>query len=117
MIDAGVYEHHMTHGPDSCGAAVAARNQEGIAALQRLAQGGRDHRDSLRRWFQHDAAKWAEFQRRYRMNWMSIRMRGAIVAAARTGTSFCCTAHTTRAQQRRGAAWTMSTQKLDQPAK
>ena len=42
--------------------------------------------DSLRRWFQHDEAKWPEFQRRYRMELDSHPMTWApLVAAARTG--------------------------------
>lgn len=42
--------------------------------------------DSLRRWFQHDAAKWAEFKRRYRMELDEHPDAWApIVAAARAG--------------------------------
>jgi len=42
--------------------------------------------DSLRRWFQHDVSKWAEFQRRYRAE-LDRRPEswGPIVAAARIG--------------------------------
>jgi uncharacterized protein YeaO (DUF488 family) len=42
--------------------------------------------DSLRRWFQHDAAKWPEFQRRYRMELDAHPAAWApIAAAARAG--------------------------------
>ena len=42
--------------------------------------------DSLRRWFQHDVSKWAEFQRRYRAELDGRPESWApIVAAARTG--------------------------------
>lgn len=42
--------------------------------------------DSLRRWFQHDVTKWAEFQRRYRTQLNGRPDSWApIMAAARTG--------------------------------
>lgn len=42
--------------------------------------------DALRRWFQHDAAKWAEFQRRYRTELDQRPDAWApILAAARAG--------------------------------
>lgn len=42
--------------------------------------------DALRRWFQHDAAKWEEFQRRYRIELDEHPDASApIVAAARAG--------------------------------
>jgi uncharacterized protein YeaO (DUF488 family) len=61
-----VYEHHKTHGTHFLVERLWPRGIKKEALhfsdwLKNVAPS-----DSLRRWFEHDVAKWAEFQRRYR---------------------------------------------------
>jgi uncharacterized protein YeaO (DUF488 family) len=81
-----VYEHHRTHGTRFLVERLWPRGirKESLHFGDWLKDAAPS--DSLRRWFQHDVAKWPEFQRRYRKEldehpdaWMPI------VTAARAG--------------------------------
>ena len=81
-----VYEHHRTNGTRFLVERLWPRGirKESLHFSDWLK--GVAPSDSLRRWFQHDVSKWAEFQRRYRAELDGRPESWApIVAAARAG--------------------------------
>jgi uncharacterized protein YeaO (DUF488 family) len=81
-----VYEHQRTHGTRFLVERLWPRGvrKDSLHFSQWLKDVAPS--DSLRRWFQHDVAKWAEFQRRYRVELDEHPEAWApIVAAARAG--------------------------------
>ena len=81
-----VYEHHKTNGTRFLVERLWPRGirKESLHFSDWLKDVAPS--DSLRRWFQHDVSKWAEFQRRYRAE-LDRRPESwrPIVAAARIG--------------------------------
>lgn len=81
-----VYEHHRTHGTRFLVERLWPRGikKESLHFSDWLKEAAPS--DSLRRWFQHDVAKWAEFKRRYRSELEAHPDAWApIMAAARAG--------------------------------
>lgn len=81
-----VYEHHRTHGTRFLVERLWPRGirKDALHFSDWLKDAAPS--DGLRRWFQHDAAKWAEFKRRYRTELDARPDAWApIAAAARAG--------------------------------
>jgi uncharacterized protein YeaO (DUF488 family) len=81
-----VYEHHKTNGTRFLVERLWPRGirKESLHFSEWLQDVAPS--DALRRWFQHDVSKWAEFQRRYRAELDGRPQSWApIVAAARAG--------------------------------
>ena len=81
-----VYEHHRTHGTRFLVERLWPRGikKESLHFSGWLKDAAPS--DALRRWFEHDVAKWAEFQRRYKQELNEHPDAWApIVSAARAG--------------------------------